>query len=637
MVIMNIAIIVPRWVSRPFDYYAFPLGLAYISAVLKRDGHRVNICNCNHRAEPLDILLRAFITDNVPDIICTGGLSVHFSGIRQIITTVTAIAPDATTILGGGVISSDPELIFSTIAPDIGVIGEGERTISELVHALMHHTPLDAISGIIYRDSNGASVTTAPRDPITDLDSLPWPDYEGFDVATQLEAMLPTDENYLHMHDTPRMLPMISSRSCPFSCTFCFHPLGNKYRERSLDNFFSELDYLVTTYRLNSVMILDELFAVKRDRLNEFCRRIKPYAVTWIVQLRVDTVDSDLLAAMKDAGCVFISYGIESMSDTVLESMKKKTSHAVIEHALNLTAKAGIGIQGNLLFGDKEETAQTMAESLIWWSQHREHQVNLTPIYAYPGTELYHDACKKGLITDKVAFLERCCPPLNVTTMDDAVFTEMIRTVETLHETVATSLLTSVYNVHLLPGRSRLRNDPLIEFETTCPNCKEHLTYRNIPVGKNPMARFTLRMACKACNIRFDMALSLRLEKPDPQELHTMLSQAEKLATEARFTEALKLLSETLKRFPANDQVMAFTGRIMVQLGNINDAIYWLSLAVRINPLSAATQASLATALSQKRNYIGAHLHMQEAWKLSAIEADATKRASLHLFKLHAN
>jgi len=84
------------------------------------------------------------------------------------------------------------------------------------------------IDGLIYADVSGKIIRTAQRKAITDLDSLPWPDYEGFDIEKQLEAMLPTDENYLHMHDKPRMLPMISSRSCPFTCSFCFHPLGNQ-------------------------------------------------------------------------------------------------------------------------------------------------------------------------------------------------------------------------------------------------------------------------------------------------------------------------------------------------------------------------------------------------------------------------
>jgi anaerobic magnesium-protoporphyrin IX monomethyl ester cyclase len=634
---MKLSIIVPRWVARANDYYAFPLGLAYISAVLKRDGHTVSVLNCNHFSEPVELLIKNFILQNNPQVVCTGGLSIHFSLLRQIISNVKSISSEIKTVLGGGIISSDPQLIFESIKPDFGVIGEGEITISELIKAIEANISFKDTAGLIYKDASGEIITTAQRTAITDLDNLPWPDYEGFDIDKQLEAMLPTDENYLHMHDNPRMLPMISSRSCPFSCSFCFHPLGNQYRERSLDDFFKELNHLVTHYSLNSVMVLDELFAVKKERLYEFCTRIKPYNITWIVQLRVDTVDKETLSVMKEAGCVFISYGIESMSDSVLESMRKKTNHKAVETALELTASAGIGIQGNLLFGDKAENSKTMEESLLWWADNRRYQINLTPIYAYPGTELYNFALEKGLIKDKINFLERNCPPLNVTQIDDNLFSEMIHMVETLHETVNTDTLTSVENVKLMPQKSPLRGDLLVEFDTTCQHCQSKMTYKNIPIGKNPMARFTLRMACKICNSRNDMAMSLRLESPQSEEINTLLNQAEKFASNGQFPDALQCLSSILKKVPVNDQATAFTGKIMLQLRKIDEAVYWLSLAVRVNPLVASTQASLATALAAKRNYLGATFHMKEAWKLSKIEDDSQQKQKLRIFKLFIN
>jgi len=371
-------------------------------------------------------------------------------------------------------------------------------------------------------------------------------------------------------------------------------------RERSLDDFFKELDHLVNKYHLNSVMILDELFAVKRERLYEFCRRIKSYCLTWIVQLRVDTVDEEILSLMKDSGCVFISYGIESMSNRVLKSMGKKTTRQEIDEALLLTSKAGIGIQGNLLFGDKEEEWDSVEESLLWWSDNRNYNINLTPIYAYPGTNLYKYSCDKNLVSDKIAFLQKGCPPLNVTRMTENQFSEMIHMVETLHETVNTDGLSRVENVKLMPQRSPLRGDLLIEFETNCPRCQSALKYSNIPIGRNPMARFTLRMACKKCNSRFDMAMSLRLETQESDENRIMLNQAEGYAGNNRFADALQCVSSILKRQPFHDQAIGFTGKIMLQLGKIDEAVYWLSFAVRVNPLVSSTQASLATALSLK-------------------------------------
>jgi radical SAM superfamily enzyme YgiQ (UPF0313 family) len=634
---MKISIIVPRWVARANDYYAFPLGLAYISSVLKRDGHIVTVLNCNNYHEPVEKLICDFIDTNTPEIVCTGGLSVHFNILRDLLSSVKKVSGNITTVLGGGIISSDPELIYDTIKPDFGVIGEGEITISELVKAIEKKVPFNDIPGLIFRDKTGHVIITEERKPIIDLDSLPWPDYESFEIEKQLEAMLPTDEAYLHMHDKPRMLPMISSRSCPYNCSFCFHPTGNRYRERSLDAFFKELDYLVNHYRLNSVMILDELFAVKRDRLIEFCKRIRQYKITWIVQLRVDIVDEEMLLLMKESGCVFISYGIESMSDNILASMQKKITRKQIESALELTFKVGIGIQGNLLFGDKVENDNTIEESILWWSEHRKYQINITPICSYPGTKLYKDACEKGLVPDKVSFLEKCCPPINITSMPDYKFNDLMRMVDVLNVAVNTDALTGVKNVRLMPEKSPLRNDNMVEFETECPYCHSSLAYKNIPLSKNPMGRFTLRMACRYCNGRIDIAMSLRPEFQESQEIKNLMRLAEECMFKGAPKESLDFLLQIIKLSPFHCLAAFFLGKVMLRLGDIDNALNWLALSVKINPLIASTQASLASALAMNKKYFESMLYMKQVWKLYKIETDREQAHILQLFKVYVN
>ncbi|MBF0235852.1 MAG: cobalamin-dependent protein, partial [Desulfamplus sp.] len=366
-------------VSSPFGqklghYYTFPLGLAYISSVLKSAGHYVRCLNLNHREWPSESLAEALQTFK-PDVVGTGGLSPHYPMLRDILATSKALRPTAITIIGGGAVSSEPELVLESTLADIGVIGEGEITSVELLNALATGRDLSEVDGLIYKDSNGNLRKTKPRTAIKNLDSIPYPDYDGFEIEVLLDSLKSSDSYHLNFSDNPRVLDIISSRSCPYPCTFCFHPLGKTYRQRSLDNFFAELDYVIKKYRITQLSIMDELFAANHEKLKDFCYRIKSYNIEWVIQLHVSIVNETVLHLMRDAGCRSISYGIESMNDLVLSSMKKNTSRSMTHKSLQMTYDAAICIQGNLIFGDPAETFETACDSLTWWSNNRHFQV----------------------------------------------------------------------------------------------------------------------------------------------------------------------------------------------------------------------------------------------------------------------
>ena len=204
---------------------------------------------------------------------------------------------------------------------------------------MMANQNVSNVKGIVYKTPDGYR-QTAPREEIADVDSIPFPCYEGFDMDLYLENQMVSDEYYSFYSDKPRIMPMILGRSCPYQCKFCFHPIGNKYRVRSLDNFFMELDQWKNKYAPTCILILDELFSASVERVYEFCERIKGYEIKWIVQMRVDIITKELLQTMRDAGCLSISYGLESFSPAVLKNMRKHISLADIENALKLTYEA---------------------------------------------------------------------------------------------------------------------------------------------------------------------------------------------------------------------------------------------------------------------------------------------------------
>lgn len=235
---MNFLIVAPKFVDVVGQHYHFPLGLAYISSSLKKNGYNVHCLNLNHYTEPIETMLHREITGKNIDVVCIGGLSAHFNKVRAVLNIARSIKPDIITIAGGGLISSEPALMLEVLKLNFGIIGEGEETISELADAIINGKDYRNVNGIIYVDKDEGVNMTPPRKEIADIDAIPWPDYDGFEIEKYLDMFIPSSYINMYPFDKPRELPILASRSCPYSCTFCYHPIGKKYRQRSLDSIF---------------------------------------------------------------------------------------------------------------------------------------------------------------------------------------------------------------------------------------------------------------------------------------------------------------------------------------------------------------------------------------------------------------
>ena len=248
-----------------------------------------------------------------------------------------------------------------------------------------------------------------------DLDAIPWPDFAGFEYKKWLENLKPTDDGLYDYFDYPRVYPIITSRSCPYRCTFCFHPLGNKYRQRSMDSVIHELEVMIPKYRINLVNIDDELFSYNAKRVYEFCDRLAiisknvSWDIKWICSMRVDGLDENLLITMRDAGCIGVGFGFESYSASVLKSMKKAITPAQIKRAVDLTLKHHISSFSFFIFGDRAETLQTARETLNFCKSIRCANIGLVHLSPYPGTEIYTYCIEKGIIQNKMDYIENNC------------------------------------------------------------------------------------------------------------------------------------------------------------------------------------------------------------------------------------
>ncbi len=501
---MKILIVAPKYEKHVGIWYAFPIGLASISAALKNVGHQVECLNSNHYFESMDMLLTERLASGEFDVICTGGISPLFYKIGEILTIAKEAAPGLITIIGGGLVSCEPELILDMLPADIGVVGEGDETVVELMDALEEGRPLEGIQSIVYRDRQGGIRLTSSRPSIKDIDALPFPDYDGLELARFLDMLFQNETEAFNLFDDPRVVPIVGSRSCPYQCTFCFHPLGNTYRQHSLDYLFQEIEFLIDRYHANGLHIYDELFstAANNDRLVEFCDRIKAYRIQWAAQLRVDGVDKELLAHCKEAGCIHISYGLESASNKILKSMRKHISVEQIETALDQTYETGIAIRGNFIFGDKEETLDTVRETLEWWARHYKYQISLSYLQPYPGTALYHYGLSEGIIPDKRQFMTITYPVINLTKMSDEEW-DYVR-----EETAFLMYYHAVIPATIVSCARTGFNDlkgPIYALEIICPHCGSTSVYPNMNHTANAESRAYYNLYCRHCLQKFNV------------------------------------------------------------------------------------------------------------------------------------
>ncbi|MBF0186380.1 MAG: radical SAM protein [Magnetococcales bacterium] len=483
---MNTLLVNPSYAATANSRY-FPLGMASIAACLKEDGHRVICLNLNNidAKERMPALRRILETEEIA-LVASGGLSVTMNAIQEIFSLVEAYNTDIIRVLGGGLLTAEPEAVFNHLRPHIGVIGEGEATMRELVAALEAAQPdLAAISGIIYWQGETTHLTPQ-REAIEDLNALPSPDLEAFGIE-QFVAMQGEDrfDAHLTINDLGRTIPVSASRSCPYRCTFCFHPTSQVYRKRDIKRVVAEILDLKARYGARFFAIYDELFDYEKERIDQFCRALieKKADIRWTCQLRVNGADdADLLRLMRRSGCVWISYGVESGSRTVLESMRKRIRPEQIEKALHATRKADIAIQANFLFGDPAETEETVAESLAFQERNAFHFIDWSAVIPYPGTPLYESCRQQGLITDPIAFTQQISngatwlwttpqPPVNMTTMTDEQCQDTylkLREITDLNHTKRPATLHDFQSV----------DHQLSTALISCPSCGKQHSYR---------------------------------------------------------------------------------------------------------------------------------------------------------------
>jgi len=382
----------------------FPQGMAYIAAVLKRSGHDVEIYNQDIHHYPDEHLTR-YLDSHRFDAVGLSFVAGYYQ-YRKALTISEAINRSSQRplyILGGHGPAPEPEFFLKKTGADVIVMGEGEDTVIELMDAVGAGRSLDGVLGIAYRE-NGRCVVNERRPLIQDIDAIPFPAYEMFPMETYRLLRLP------HCTNGDFIIPILSGRGCTFRCNFCYR-MDEGFRPRSSESIVEEIKMLKKNYGITYIAFADELLMSSKKRTIEICEAFlkEDLRIKWDCNGRLNYTTKEVLDVMKQAGCVYINYGIEAFDDEILKVMKKGLTTRQIVRGIEATLEAGITPASNIIFGNIGENRQTLQKGLEFLLQYHAEDAEMRtirPVTPYPGSDLYYYAIEQGLLKDCRDFYE---------------------------------------------------------------------------------------------------------------------------------------------------------------------------------------------------------------------------------------
>lgn len=402
----------------------FPQGLAYIASICRNAGHEVKIYNQDVYHWP-ETHLTDYLNKEYFDIIGVGVIGGYYQ-YRKLLMLSEAINKAKQRpfyIIGGHGPAPEPEYFLKKTEADIVVIGEGEITILEILKAISEKKPFKSINGIAFMDE-GKCTITPKRSLIENIDTIPLPAWDLFPINHYALLRMP------HIKNKERCMPVLSGRGCPFKCNFCYR-MDEGFRARSAESILEEIEILNKDYGITYIAFSDELLMSSTKRTVELCEKFIKSKLNfkWCCNGRLNYAKRDVLKVMKEAGCVFINYGIESMDEQALKTMNKALTVKQIITGIENTLSSGISPGYNIIFGNIGENRMSLklgVEFLLKYDDHSQMRT-IRPVTPYPGSPLYYYAIEKGLLRDCEDFYENKHTnsdllSVNFTDMDDDDF-----------------------------------------------------------------------------------------------------------------------------------------------------------------------------------------------------------------------
>lgn len=332
------------------------------------------------------------------DIVLIGGIASVYKFIVEVSEFIKKVNPDSKVIAGGYVAMPIPDLLLRNSQVDIVCIGEGEITTIKLLERFKKKglkADVSDIKGICFKEGiNNRIYCTSCRPLIKSLDE---------DSMSPAYDLLPMDI-YLSnpVVGIGRDIDMITIRGCPFNCSFCYQPWGHKQRGHSVDFIIGVIKYLKENYNIDFVSFQDDEFLAYKKRVREFCEKRNKYfpELLWSCTGRVNIIarDESIVKFMKDSGCISISFGFESGSQRMLDSMHKMQNIEEMEKTVEILRKYELPVPVSFIIGMPGEDEKSCNETVDFCLRNNITLDSLMFATPYPGSEIFNFALRTGKI-----------------------------------------------------------------------------------------------------------------------------------------------------------------------------------------------------------------------------------------------
>ena len=368
------------------------LGILYISAYLKSKGFHVEIFDSTFESKEE---FRRYVDSARPSIV---GIYVNLMTKLNALELITYCKSKGCTVIVGG-----PEIPFygkEFIAhgADVGVIGEGELTLEELLPHLQKQgaTGMQHIHGIMYRETDGNVIRTPERALIVDLDLIPHPDRGAINLDRYIETW-----RTAHGRGS---VSLICARGCPFTCTWCSRSVfGDTHRRRSAKHVVDEIEMLIAEYRPDQLWFADDVFTINHRWFYSFYEEMKKRNIKIPFECisRADRLNDDILQKMAEIGSFRIWYGSESGSQRILDAMQRRVSVEQIRSITKLAQKHGIEAGLFIMLGYPGENLEDIDATIDHLKETNPDTYLTTVAYPIKGTTLYNEVEDQLIITEE--------------------------------------------------------------------------------------------------------------------------------------------------------------------------------------------------------------------------------------------
>jgi radical SAM superfamily enzyme YgiQ (UPF0313 family) len=396
----------------------FPIGLGYIATAIHNAGFDFDILDLDANRKT-NAEIEKYIKNHEFDVAAMGCIVTGYKHVKKLCEIIKKYK-NAPIIVGNSVATSIPKILMEKTKADIGVIGEGDITIVELLRAIENKTSLENVGGIFFR-KNSEIFYTEEREIIQNLEELPMINYDLFDMDIYLEkCKYNMSEPYPIEFEKIRSFPINTARGCPYNCSFCYHVFkGKRYRTRPLEHLGKEIRILKEKYGINHLQFFDELSLFTKEQTEKLVDFFinNNLNIYWEADCRAGLFgkdDLELCRKLRKAGCIVLGFSLESADEEILKAMNKHINLEEFKEQVKVLKKAGIVPRTSLVIGYPQETPETIKKTFQICKE-----AEIYPSSGYllpqPGTPMYDYALKNNLIKDKEEYLLKMSDRQNFT------------------------------------------------------------------------------------------------------------------------------------------------------------------------------------------------------------------------------